>query len=1162
MPSSLSDTIWSASDFSPAFDSVYYDSEYDEDTGAHSAVKITVDVQVPDEPIKDYVAIARDGGPICESLSQDPIDEPTTGITRPPNIISDKPKTFVGEWRVDTKGSSNCGGCSEKEEVDYIRHHMVASTSPALTRLLRAGKFEVLRDMKYQDKFVKKVLSSNQHLKQSANEVYKSEPERGFKFIYQYKLEFPEVQNLTHLTVFYFSELNAQDFVRDYNLKLSPLLQLTSKPISETIIENSKIKRKSVVYKNSSNGSLWNGPTNRNGSTSYAAKHVHKYEVDYSGTGTTLEACAPNGMCHNHKIINGVVQEAIGAAGPHKHSISDLAILKRISVTNAKVKDMTSVRRAKNININLSPLAEPQRIASKNADRYLPFFGLSCDPPEILPDGSNSSVARFYFDMNIEEILKKTEFGGIFNKNLTKCCHDRIIDLSKIISLEVRRRPIGDMSSREKLITNDLTELVAYSADGSDYSGRSPDQPSLYASYSFIEQTREVVIEPKKTGCDSRTEKIGVLKEVFMNYFLGLRSFSGVDYDFPKTGEYEYCVSARVRNGITLFLNEKLDDMIAMKKKLQKWYEFSSTGKYVDKHRNIFTKKYKDFIHCDPQGKVDKDVGDNPFLTIPDNAIILLVEVLSCLTNYEHVDKNELIDVLFASTNAETGNLDGIKNLIAIYDILIVELHKTLGSKRFQILNGIVIKNDTAYMNANENSNKAMKDIIEFEKCFKNLNCPCADSQTSFDFLGIGHDEFTGMKEISPESYAGRVELEYEKYFGESSAAASVGSDPTGLLSLGAGSSSTTLAAMSAGGGFSSFLTPQALRIGNAVHDLSKIDNDSNYYGDLYQQAQQAKTGRKIQKSMARVRAVPQDVDIPALDKNFVVVSDPEYYDDSDKDPSSSASGPTVDPASVLDDESFAIVDLDQESDGQQCMTGYENNDDLAALNNLLAGCPDPCGDEIIFLKDRITKPPSIDTMVDIETGVDISIGDSGTATLFSPGIEATSSSTSSSKPWVYAESMAGMPPQLLSLLAAPQIEVQLKTIPELRSMLLFNYETMVVVEALIYELSDNGLTKIWVPLTEQIRKSSEVNPVLCRIRKYTSKKWGMRECPEFDTGVCDSYFILGDTSNKKEYCPNVEDPVKKYLIEQQKVYRNVDASSVKSVNDFTTNSNSTLRLL
>tara|TARA_R110002020_G_scaffold31608_5_gene98329 strand:+ start:3946 stop:6981 length:3036 start_codon:yes stop_codon:yes gene_type:complete len=1011
--------------------------------------------------------------------------------------------------------------------------------------------------MKYQGKFIRKVLSSNQHLKQSANEVHKSEPERGFRFTYQYKLEFPEIQKLAHLTVFYFSELNTQDFVRDYNLKLSPLLQFTSTPISETIVENSKVKRRGIVYKNSSNGSLWNGPTNRNGSTSYAAGHIHRYEVDYSGNGTTLEACSPDGICHNHKIINGVVQEAVGAAGPHKHSISDLAILKKVSVANAKIKDMSSIRRAKNINIDLAPQPELQRVVGKSADRYLPFFGLSCDPPETLPDGSNSSVARFYFDMNIEEILKKTEFGGIFNKNLTKCCHDRIIDLSKIISLEVRRRPIGDMSSREKLITNDLTELVAYSADESEYSGTSSGQSSLFSSYSFIEQTREVVIEPKKTGCDSRTEKIGVLKEVFMNYFLGLRSFSGVDYDFPKTGEYEYCVTARVRNGITLFLNEKLDDMVVMRKKIQKWYEFSSAGPYVDKHRNVFTKKYKDLIHCDPQGKVDKDLGDNPFLTIVDNAIILLIEALSCLTNYEHVNKNELIDVLFASTSAETGNLDGIKNLIAIYDLLIVELHKTLGSKRFQILDSMVIKSDTAYMDANENSNKAMKDVIEFEKCFQNLNCPCAESQTSFDFLGIGQEDFMGMKEISPELYADRVDLEYEKYFGEKSASAVTGADPAGLLSLIDSSSSSTLSSLSAGGGFSSFLTPHTLRIGNTTHDLSKVTNDANYYSTLYQQTQQARKGRKPPVSWNKTLALPQDIEIPPLDKHYTVVSDPDYYN-PDEEPDSSSTGSTVDPADILDDDHFAIVDIEDETGSEKCMVGYED-DGLAALNNLLTGCPDPCGDEIVFLKDRM--PPTLTGAGLAETGAAIS-SDSGTATMVSPGVVATSSGTKSSKPWWDTNSMVGMPPQLVSLLASPQVEVQLKTIPELRSMLLFNYETMVVVEALIYEITDSGLTKIWVPVSEQIRKSSETNPVLCRLRSYTNKKWGMRECPEFSTAVCDKYFILGDTSNKKEYCPDVENPVKKYLIEQQKVYRNVEAGSVKSINDFATNSNSMLRLL
>ena len=146
--------------------------------------------------------------------------------------------------------------------------------------------------------------------------------------------------------------------------------------------------------------------------------------------------------------------------------------------------------------------------------------------------------------------------------------------------------------------------------------------------------------------------------------------------------------------------------------------------------------------------------------------------------------------------------------------------------------------------------------------------------------------------------------------------------------------------------------------------------------------------------------------------------------------------------------------------------------------------------------------------------------------------------------------------------MGAPTTEVLLKTIPELQSMLMFNYDIMVIVEALVYISTSTGMAKGWIPMTAEIAANAALSPVLCRMRKYSERKWGMRECPEFNVSICDNYFILGDPSNKVEHCDDQDASIKNRLIEQQKIYRNARVGSVNDEQEIRVDLQRTTRLL
>ena len=1112
--------------YEASFDNITIDSDSDDWV---SYPDVGVDVSVPDEPLDP--PCPDNDSPIKTFInSKSPTGEPTT---------------FVGSWYTNNRNVATCGSCNDADITMYLRHHLVASTDRKLTKLLKAGKFQALQSPQYKGKYVMQVLGSGDHLGAGPAEIHAGEPERGYRFTYRFKLRFPELAKCEHLTIFYYKAVNTQDLVRDYDLAISPSLQLTGKLLVKTIVDNSKISDTATVYKNSKTGAIWNGKAVREGVTSKNFKHHHKYQVDAQGNGVAIEACSPSGVCHSHRIVAGKVLPAQGATGVHDHKMPDVPILTQANAIDAKIKNVSHLRKAKNITVDLFPRPEDTPVQVTPTHKYLPFFGLSCDPPVTLPDNTTSNIARFYFDINIEEVLRHTDYGGIFDKNLSVCCRDRIIDLSKILSLEVKRRRVGDLERRDVVVTNDLTELVAHSGDA---------QNGMFEPYDFVTQYREVSVQEQTMDtCNMVTKKIGVLKEIFMEYDMGIRTFTGTDYDFPESGEYEYCVSVKVRNGITLFLNEKLGELMDMRKKIVKWLEFSSHQDHVDKTTNVFKKRYKDIVNCDPQGGVDLDQGDNPYLTIPDNAIVLLSEVLGCVTNYEHIGKIPMVRALYASTNAETGNLNGIRILIELYDILITELKKTLGNKTIRVKGGEIVNNAVDYQYGITHGSKAYKDVVEFQKCFRDINCPCVNEGTWFDFLGVDINNFEGMKQISPGDYAKRTLAENEKYFGKSGTAVAAGSSTLELLALiNGGTSGETLSTMSSmvsNGGFSSYLTPSRVQIGRKKYDLSKLQQDSSYYNKIYNLSQQGASANLYQKTALSNQTPPPNFDGVLDDGDGVVDSDNDNWDDDSS---------TVDTGVILGEDDHQInVGLAEESDNNGCKALWGDYDITAQemLNNMFSGCPQPCGDEIRFVHQGLDGPGPKDAPNPGSPGITI------TGTPTKDGGRDTKSAValySTSNP----HTTPGMPPQLLSLLGAPTTELQLKTVPELQSMLMFNYDIMVIVEALAYISTPAGMVKTWIPMTQNIAAGASISPVLVRMRKYSERKWGMRECPDFNVSICDSYFILGDPSIKTEYCQDPDTTVKNYLIEQQKVYRNAPVGSVNDKQKVRVDLKRTTRLL
>ena len=256
----------------------------------------------------------------------------------------------------------------------------------------------------------------------------------------------------------------------------------------------------------------------KSGETSAMAGHVHSYKIDAQGNGMTSKACSPEGICHSHKISNGLVQKAIGAQGAHVHIITGKQG-KKTSVSNILLKDSSSLKKLSNTSISLTPL--PSSELGSQTQEFSAARGL---------DGS----ASFIFDFDVVSALKHSPFGSIFSKDISSGVRREIISNARIISMEIIRKRVDIDSSVEEIIASS-SQLTSV---------------SLLAPQSKLIRDRN-----NKDG-----KLLGTISEVNMGSS-DIRTFTGKDYSLPEEGKYEYTVKTTMTDAVVTYLNGKIKEL-------------------------------------------------------------------------------------------------------------------------------------------------------------------------------------------------------------------------------------------------------------------------------------------------------------------------------------------------------------------------------------------------------------------------------------------------------------------------------------------------------------------------------------------------------------------------------------------------------------------------
>ena len=1039
----------------------------------------------------------------------DPGDETT-------EIIPDNQDPFEGAWYQE---EVNYCSAPTKIHSKYLKFHIILSFDAKLTSHLIKGKIKALKRTEMEGKYISKIVGIKDH-EGAGPSTQTLLGNRVHQFLYRNNFDIREhisgkvvsgdcvtKQAIGHLAVIVYSFVDVYELNRDFNINLScnpqSSGQVTSSIMSKInykILFKGGIRQSRAFYYDPKTGKEVPESGIRGRSTMNGG-HFHSYIVNAKGDGHTLEVCSPEGVCHAHKIKKGKMLPAVGGSGIHNHSTNfkkpKKAILNDYSLLNEGL-----VSEIKSLDINFSPRRAQQK---HEPQKYIPTFVVACDQMRRHPESNSDrnirqvvNTGRFYFDVDILKILKDTEYGAILDNNLDQCCLERILELSKIVSIKVVRVRKEERDNQNKYITKDLESLIAQQSDN-----QNSDLPPIIKRQATTEKSQSQQGTNSRTGTQPKVYK-GSIEEIFMNHRQGVRTFTGVDYNLPDQGKYQYCVKVKIKNGIIAFLNEKLKVLVATKTELKGWSEFSSQMKFIDAISKKFNMTYREVIKC---LSID--------LTPPQKSIKIYIMLLGCLMRFKCVSKEQIIQILLSMTNTTTGNPAGIEFLVGLLNTLEARIRSMLG---INITAGPTGQNSTGTWTSFSSqekvgirrSSKTLKNVIEFEKCSNIIDCSCDSKEAYYDFLGIKEDFYSTIKMLSTPAYITRAKQERDKYHPDDQTGTTVAFDDIETGAETEGDSGQTSGQTNPDDTIYSHLSPRALYLQGHRFDLSTLRDDQDYYDNLklMLSVQNNKNSglQAISRSGQHQTGGQQKNSEPDFcDKNqksalindslrqlgvTVVQKDQKTYDaytDQGQDSKEFQNSAEY----FTDDDEFANPDQEELNELYSLEISEE------ALKHLNSDCPERSQD------------PSCPTSVDF--------GDYRS-------IQETPSSSDD------------LPAQLTAMArgSAGDSERDLRTSIDLESKFYFNYNVLVQVEAMEYERSVSGpLVQVWRKLSKSklqaLQKNSD-RPVLCRTRRYIRYKYGMRDCPRIDLQICYNYFIIGDASKRRRWCDDEKDPVGDYI--------------------------------
>lgn len=560
-------------------------------------------------------------------------------------------------------------------------------------------------------------------------------------FVFRTKFELP-TQTPEHLSYFAFSYLDLYEMAKDYNMKLDSRLisEPIGKVISDIVFENGEIIGQSFAYTDSS-GKLWVGP------------------IDETSTGESF----------------GITKD--GTRIP----------ITRTLVGNSKIQDFRDFKDLDRLVLDFSVVENEilnTKLTGPRKDKLdIKVFEACFSDLNLARD--DEGRCRYFFSVNMRKLLALNgAYGRLFANPTTG--KSALLE-SSIVSLKLLRRrvkgspEIGSVANNAELFdSNQIDELMLTTG----------------------ERSWKNLIE-KNTSKASIRE----IKSVFVQGFEGgqdlsdIRHFTGVDKQIADEtdGYYVYGIEMEVSDPSFVYLRNKVGDLRKAREGLQRY--FTEATKLESERTLVAT----DNPHVDFPGetKLDKSTlipgNFNPLLnrftqrfineqiakygtdenavTPWSTAVKTYVDLLELFTpNPETVPFEKFEKSLFYFTHPATGNPSGILKLLNLIDTLETNLSKVVGGPAASSLPsstggrpiatlGVLANSSATLVRISNKQNIAIK-TFKVTKFFDNVFNGSVPKAIGYDFLDINtRDSLTGLKTITGEEFAQRVERETNHYF-------------------------------------------------------------------------------------------------------------------------------------------------------------------------------------------------------------------------------------------------------------------------------------------------------------------------------------------------------------------------------------------------------------
>lgn len=577
----------------------------------------------------------------------------------------------------------------------FLKIKIIQSTSPRLSKVLSRGKFSAIKLPKFKKHHEVRIISvqkNNFDLK-DYTKIHSSDGERIYEIPYQTKMLVKD-RKPEHLCYFAYVFLDIQDMAKSYGLNFGPKKVFKGNVTKEEVISDRQVNTTAYIYYLAETNQIWLGK-------------VHRRDGKWF-TGTKRD-----------KIVQA---------------------LRRQKISNGKIKDYRDIEELNVRPLEIKPaLKAYQKVQKRQLNRDMP-------PPRtspsyisqgiVSPRQSGDTTIMFHVDIR-KWIREQSAFGAIIENSTSKRAIEEIYLLSKINQLKILRRRIDKTSSINRLGTvvksidfdpsRQVIETIIYSSDNRGF------------------------LKKKRTST-------GAIREIQNLAFTNnVRTFTVEDNSMKDVtdGLYQYGVEIEAVDGTVVFLNKKLNRLIAAKKQLDLYYNDAICPKYVlgnGKFKPTLAKKYK-------------NLRKKPWVA----AIAVFIDVYSSIGRLPRSQKI-MSKKLFALTNPTTGTEAGIYGLLSMMQQLIEQMIRALGSKRQQSysLNTKMSIGSTSTSKASGGaklSNQYKVSTLTINKFFNDTHDSNIPKNFGVDFVGKTGVQDIGTKAILFSDFSDRISQENSIYW-------------------------------------------------------------------------------------------------------------------------------------------------------------------------------------------------------------------------------------------------------------------------------------------------------------------------------------------------------------------------------------------------------------